>query len=84
MKPIKVRRFILIFEKFSEKFVEEVDFPADIELLTLQKIFGIPPVNPMFDVYEINAENVEEFSKIFYYEFDFSNFEYAIASEALS
>jgi hypothetical protein len=79
----KVERLLRWFEKEGNNLVGE-KILDDVKLEHLQKIFGIPPENPMYDCYPVeSSEQIEYFQKLLNCKIEPQSYEYFVECDAV-
>lgn len=79
----KVERVLRWFEKKGKNLVGE-KILDDAKLEQLQKLFGIPPENPMYDCYPVeSSEQIEYIQKLLNFKLDTQSYEYFVECDAV-
>ena len=68
-------RVIRFFDKTTEELAGEIEL-TDIDVVKLQKLFGVSADNPMYDCFEINSSMVPYFRQMHQLDLKLDKFDY--------
>ena len=80
---MNTRRYLQWYDKVTE-FSVGYENMENIDLPELQKLFSVPPDNPMYDCWEVKEKHLETLQKHVKHIIDLSKYDYFVEASAQS